>query len=226
MNAKSCPCLIPAGFFLLACITNLVARATANTAVAAMVKPALMPLVALTLVAAAGSMESKTIRLGVLALLLGCAGDIFLIADGLPAFGCGLGCFLLGHIVYFMVFGSRSWKGIKPLVWAGVLAVMAAVVAGLLAVIGVKGGLLAPIFVYSMALMLLIWCGLAGVIRLKGATWWIVLFGGLLFTFSDSLIAIQMFGEKSALLEFLVMLTYMAAQCLLAWGALRLSREG
>jgi hypothetical protein len=49
--------------------------------------------------------------------------------------------------------------------------------------------------------------------------------GGILFTFSDSLIAVQTFHGDSVLLGFLVMVTYVAAQCLLAIGAVKLSGD-
>ena len=92
--------IIPACFLLVAALVNFVARYIGAAPVAAMVKPALLPLVALTTVAAVGGMEDKYIRRLVTAQLLGAAGDIFLIADGTIPFGLGLGCFLAGHIFF------------------------------------------------------------------------------------------------------------------------------
>lgn len=215
--------IIPACFLLVAALVNFVARFIGAAPVAAMVKPALLPLLALTTVAAAGGMEDRTVRLLVIAQLLGCAGDIFLISSEFIAFAIGLVCFLVGHIFYCINFGGRSWKGLKPLQWALAVAVMIVAVAGLLLAIGVKGTFLVPFAVYGMMLMFLIWSGLAGVIREKDkATWVIITVGAVLFAFSDSLIAVQTFNGASTFLEFLVMVTYVAAQCLLAWGGLRL----
>ena len=218
--------LIPACFFLAAVVANLIGRALGNIQLAAIVKPALLPLLAVTSVAAAGGMENRTVRLLVIAQLLGCAGDILLIPSGIIPFACGLSCFLAGHIFYLNIFATRSWKGLKFVHWLGILAVMSAAVAGLLVGIGVKGVFLVPFAIYGFVLMLLIFSGLAGVLRkcANPATWWIITLGALLFAFSDSLIAVQQFGEASILLEFLVMLTYLAAQSLLAWGALRLAK--
>lgn len=220
------PWIIPACFLLIAALVNFVARFVGNAAVAAMVKPALLPLIALTTVAAAGGMESKTVRLLVIAQLLGCAGDIFLISSDFIPFACGLGCFLAGHVFYCINFGGRSWKGLTFGKWAIAFAVMAAAVAGLLVVIGVKGTFLVPFAVYGFMLMMLIFSGLAGVIRgMKDpATWWILTVGGVLFAFSDSLIAIQTFNGGSTFKEFLVMVTYVVAQSLLAWGGVRLAK--
>ena len=226
METKNRSWIVPACFFAVAVIANLIGRALGNAQLAAMVKPALLPLLAVTSLAYAGSMESRTIRLLIIAQLLGCAGDILLIANGMIPFACGLCCFLAGHIFYLNIFATRSWKGLTFVHWLGILAVMSAAVAGLLVGIGVKGVFLVPFAVYGMFLMLLIFSGLAGVLRKcpNPATWWIITVGALLFTFSDSLIAVQTFGKPSVLLEFLVMLTYLVAQSLLAIGALRLNR--
>lgn len=226
MKTKNHSWLIPACFFAVAVLVNLYGRATGSHLLASMVKPALLPLLALTSLACVGSMEPRIVRFLVTAQLLGCAGDIFLISDDALPLACGLSCFLAGHIFYFCIFGARSWKGIRPLAWVGILAAMAVCVAGLLVGIGVKGVFLVPFAVYGMALMFLVFCGLAGVLRFlpDPATWWIVLCGGALFAFSDSLIALQMFNGASVLLEFLVMLTYLAAQSLLAWGAIRIAK--
>jgi len=219
--------LIPGFFLLIASLVNFIARYVGNAPLAAMVKPALLPLVALTSVAAAGGMDSKAVRLLVTAQLLGCAGDIFLIPDGFLPFACGLSCFLAGHVFYCILFGGQSWKGMSLGQWAIAVAVMAAAVAGLLVAIGVEGAFLVPFAVYGFMLMMLIFSGLAGILRgLKNsAAWGIVTLGGILFAFSDSLIAIQTFKGASTFLEFLVMVTYVLAQCLLATGAIKLLKK-
>ena len=160
------------------------------------------------------------------AQLLGAAGDIFLIANGTLPFALGLGCFLAGHIFYLSIFG-RSWKGMTMVQWVIASAVIALAVAGLLVGIGVKGTFLVPFAVYGTILMLLIFSGFAGVLRKlhNPATWWIITCGGVLFAFSDSLIAVQTFNGSSTFLEFLVMVTYIVAQCLLAWGGVRLYKQ-
>ena len=223
---KSCKFwIVPGLFFLVATILNLVGRFVGNEVLASAVKPVLMPLLALTALAAAGSTERKEVRLLVLALLLGCVGDVFLIYDGFLLFVAGMVAFLSGHICYMCLFGGKSWKGFTAKTWIPAIIAMAALTAGLIVAIGVNGAMLAPMCVYGFALMLLIFSTLAGVFRFKTATWWILLVGALLFTFSDSLIAIGTFNGDFPGREFLVMLTYIAAQTLLAIGAVRLSRE-
>ena len=215
--------LVPGLFFLAATVLNLYGRLD-NPALASTVKPALMPLLALTALSAARGAERREIRLLVTALLLGCVGDTLLIFDGFLPFVFGMVAFLSGHIFYMCLFGGKSWKGLSLKVWIPAILVMGALVAGLIVVLGVKGAMLGPMCVYGYALMLLIFSTLSGAVRFGGATWWILLGGALLFTFSDSLIALGTFGGDFPGREFLVMLTYLAAQSLLALGALRLSR--
>ncbi len=138
----------------------------------------------------------------------------------------GIGLFLLGHVCYISLFGGFSFKGLKPWQWiAGIAGAIAASVT-LALVIGVNGVMLAPMGIYALALMMLIFSGLTGVLRIGGATWWIILCGALLFTFSDSLIAVRNFGTLSPFMSgFGVMSTYLAAQSLLAIGGVRLCKK-
>ena len=217
--------IVPGLFFLVAAVLNLAGRFIGNEVLASAVKPLLMPFLALTAVAAAGSTERKEIRLLILALLLGCVGDVFLIYDGFLFFVAGMVAFLSGHICYMCLFGGKSWTGFTAKTWIPAIIAMAALTAVLIIAIGVNGAMLVPMCVYGFALMLLIFSTLAGVFRFRTCTWWILLGGALLFTFSDSLIAIGTFNGDFPGREFLVMLTYIAAQTLLAIGSVRLSRE-
>ena len=126
------------------------------------------------------------------------------------------------------LFGARSWKGLSWKGWlAGVVGV-AVLVFLLVKVLKVEGALLVPMAVYGFVLLMLSFCALCGVIRCKEdrCTWWIILCGALLFAFSDSLIAAGTFGVVTfELREFVIMLTYLIAQSLLAWGAVRLARQ-
>lgn len=217
--------IVPGLFFLAVALINLYGRFTGVEALASAVKPMLMPLLAITALVAAGSTERKEARLLAVALILGCVGDVFLIYDGFLLFVAGMVAFLSGHVCYMCLFGGKTWKGFGLKTWIPAIIAMAALTGGLILVIGVKGAMLAPMCVYGMALMMLMFSGLAGVFRYKSATWWIVFCGTVLFTFSDSLIAIGIFKGDFPGREFLVMFTYIAAQSLLAVGAVRLSRE-
>jgi uncharacterized membrane protein YhhN len=225
---KSAIWCIPGTFFLIACVLNLIG-CIQGTNLSDLVKPALLPLLCATTLAyllGRDIPDLTPVGLLVAAQLFGCAGDVLLIPEGFPFFASGIGAFLIGHVCYMCLFGGQSWKGLTPGQWITALAVMAVVVFGLVKAIGINGALLMPMGIYGFALMLLIFSALAGVLRMprgSRATWWILLAGALLFTFSDSCIAMGTFGVMTfPLRHFVVMLTYLAAQSLLAVGGVRL----
>ena len=224
-NAVWC---IPCTFFLIACALNLIG-CILGTKLSEVVKPALLPLLSATTLAYLLGRDAPDIRpvgLLVAAQLFGCAGDVLLIPDGFPFFAGGIAAFLVGHIFYMSLLGGQSWKGLTVWQWAISVFAMAAIVLGLVKAIGIEGALFWPMTVYGFVLMLLIFSALAGVLRMprgSRATWWILLAGALLFTFSDACIAMGMFGVMTfALRHFVVMFTYLAAQTLLAVGGVRL----
>ena len=249
--------LIPAAFYAVTCVLNLYG-CLIDGPLERYVKPALLPLLCVTTVAyllsalpgsgqtlfqkhspksSASGKESgcdfsdagRLVGLLVAGQLFGYAGDTMLLGKGFAFFAGGIGLFLIGHIFYISLFGGISWKGIKPVQWVIAVVCMLAATAGLILCIGVNGTMLAPMGVYGLTLMVLIFSGFAGVIRSKSvsvgkpATWWIILCGAVLFAFSDSLIAVRNFGTLSPFMSgFGVMFTYLVAQTLLAIGGIRL----
>ena len=221
------PSLIAACFLEVAIVLDLYACLASIRPLEVVVKPLLMSLLALT--SAAWLMEHggerRTVTLLMAAQLLGCAGDTLLMGSGLPFFGAGMGAFLAGHICYLCLFGKKAWPGLGRKVWIPALLVMAVVLLVVVRVIGIQGALLVPMLVYGFALLLLIFSGLCGVVRLRGGlTWWMILAGGVLFTVSDAIIALRTFGlEETPALGFTIMLTYILAQVSLAFGACHLN---
>lgn len=225
---KSTLWCIPGTFFIVACALNLIGCAQ-GTALAAAVTPALLPLLAAATLAYLLGRDYVDLRatgLLVTAQLFGCAGDVLLMTDKPAFFIGGIGTFLVGHLFYMALFGGQSWKGLNAWQWAISVVLMAAILLGLVMAIGIEGPLLPAMALYGFILMLLIFSALAGVLRMpKGrrGTWWILLVGALLFAFSDSCIAMGIFGVMAfPLRHFLVMITYLAAQSLLAIGGVRL----
>ena len=219
---------IPGTFFLLACVLNWIG-CIQGTDLADAVKPALLPLLcatSLTYLLGRDGVDFRAAGLLVAAQLFGCAGDILLMPSSDVLFLIGMTAFLVGHLFYITLFGGRSWKGLKPGQWAISAVIMLAIVLGLVKAIGIQGALFWPMTIYGFVLMLLIFSAFAGVIRMprgRRATWWILLLGALLFTFSDSCIAMGTFGVMTfPLRHFVVMITYLAAQSLLAVGGVRL----
>ena len=207
---------IPGLFFGVACLLNLAGCLWAPR-LAAAVKPTLMPLLALYTLAAA---EGKDVHLLLAALLMGCVGDILLIQKGFFFFAGGMAAFLLGHLCYLTLFGSRAWRGLTPKSWAIALTVMAILVTGLVFLLHIQGVMLIPMILYGLVLMLLIFSGFMGVASLSEPGWGLILTGAILFLASDGMIAAQTFGviPTIPLTHFLVMLTYIGAQTLLVTG--------
>ena len=225
-NAVWC---IPGTFFTIACILNLIGSIQ-GAPLADIVKPALLPLLtATTLAYLLGRDIPDYTQVGLLvaAQLFGCTGDVLLIRpDVFSFFVGGIAAFLIGHFFYMCLFGTQSWKGLNVWQWLIALVVMGAAVFGLVKAIGIKGDLLAPMAVYGFILTLLIFSALAGVLRMprgQRKTWWILLFGALLFAVSDCCLAMETFGLITfPLRHLLVMATYLLAQSLLAVGGVRL----
>ena len=219
---------IPGTFFIIACVLNLIG-CIQGTHLADAVKPALLPLLCATTLAyllGRDILDFRPVGLLVAAQLFGCAGDVLLMPSSDVFFLTGMGAFLIGHVFYMTLFGGISWKGLSPIHWIMAIVVMGSVVTLLVKGIGIHGPLFWPMLIYGFALMMLIFSALAGVIRMpRGSrgTWWILLAGALLFTFSDFCIAMGISGVMTfAMRHFLVMLTYLAAQTLLAVGGIRL----
>ncbi|MBO6028326.1 MAG: lysoplasmalogenase [Bacteroidales bacterium] len=219
---------IPCAFFLVACVLNLIG-CIQGTSLSDTVKPALMPLLSATTLAfllGRDVPDYRQVGLLVTAQLLGCTGDVLLIPDGFAFFVAGIAAFLVGHLFYMSLFGGLSWKGLNVWQWLLSFFVMVAIVLGLVKVIGIEGPLFWPMLMYGFILLLLIFSALAGVLRMpRGSrrSWWILLIGALLFAFSDSCIAMGTFGVMTfPLRHFVVMITYLAAQSLLAVGGIRL----
>lgn len=217
---------IPAIFFAVACLLNWAGRIW-EPALAAAVKPALLPLLALAVLSYAVNhkLDSRKLTLLITAELFGCAGDVCLLSSAFPLFAGGIGAFLIGHIFYISIFGEESWKGLSWKAWVAGLVVMLGLVFGLVKLLRIEGALLAPMAVYGFVLTLLMFSTFCGLVRFKDkCTWGILFAGAVIFTCSDALIAAGTFGVIDfALREFVVMFTYLIAQSLLAWGTVRLA---
>ncbi|MGW2277118.1 lysoplasmalogenase [Streptomyces sp. NPDC001770] len=165
-------------------------------------KPLLMPLLAAYAAVRGGP------RWLIAALLLGWGGDVALMVDHDTAFLLGMGSFAAGHLCYLRLFGrapaSRAAGGAYAVVLAAVLVAMWG---------DLQAGMRLPMAGYSLLLATMAWR--------SGALGRYAAAGGALFLLSDSLIATGVAGwPQPPGHDFLVMLTYLAAQLLLTTGAL------
>jgi uncharacterized membrane protein YhhN len=161
----------------------------------------------------------------ILAGLLFCwAGDILLEVPGQYAdlFVPGLGCFLLGHVMYLLVFFLTP--GENFLFRKGSFFLVPVVLYGALLVWWLYNGLgnmRIPVIAYAVVILTM----LAGAINRKekvnSISYFLVLTGAILFVISDSAIAINKFGHHFTGSSIVVMTTYLAAQYLIVTGYLR-----
>lgn len=180
----------------------------AGSVVAPVTKPALMPLLAATVLARGGP------RLLAGALLFGCGGDTLLGVGGDTVFLLGMASFAAGHVCYLALWarhgrprGGRTYAlaGAYGVAWLGTVALLWP---------DLEARLRIPVALYSLLLTAMA----LGATRARAAA----AAGGLLFLLSDTLLATGLADWPQAPVpQFWVMLTYLAAQFLLAEGLLR-----
>lgn len=198
--------------YLLVSIVHLVAQASGSSPVADFTKPLLMPLLLAAFLFSLPRIRSEIALLGSLGLLFSWVGDVTLGSPGDLGFLVGLGFFLLAHVAYIVLFLRRlRRRRLRPAAivylvwWVGLVVVLAPHL----------GSLLIPVAIYGLVL------GVMGAIGLSCHRW--IAIGGALFVVSDSLLGLNRFlpGFELWQVHTIIMLTYLAAQGLIAYGAIR-----
>lgn len=155
-----------------------------------------------------------------LALTLSGLGDAALLTES--GFLFGLGFFLLAHLFYL-----RALLGFKPFTATGqrfgaiVLLMLTAIAGSILMRLWLALDTLAfPVVVYALALVLLVSIATASKPQNNHPAWRLLVAGACLFLLSDTLLAINKFGNPLPLAGTWVMATYGAAQWLITQGFL------
>ncbi|WP_327282788.1 MULTISPECIES: lysoplasmalogenase [unclassified Streptomyces] len=165
-------------------------------------KPLLMPLLVAHVV------TRRAPGLLIAALLFGWGGDLALLFDAEPAFLVGMGSFAAGHVCYLVLFGRR---GTHPALGGAYAVALLGTVALLWG--DLPAGLRIPVAGYSLLLTAMAYRSSALGLRAG--------LGGALFLLSDTLIATGVADwPQLPRPDFWIMATYVAAQYLLATGAL------
>lgn len=193
--------------FAVATAADLVSLAAGLASGHLAAKPLLMPLLA------AWAALQGAPRLLVAALLCGWGGDTLLLFDADPAFLAGMASFAAGHVCYLTLFHRHG----PPRARAALLA--PAYATALIATVallwpGLPADLRVPVACYSTLLTAMAYTAATRLGLLAGL-------GGALFLLSDTLIATGVADwPQPPRPDFWIMLTYAAAQFLLARGAL------
>lgn len=172
-------------------------------------KPLLMPVLIADMVAAEGDRADKRVVAG---LGLSWAGDVALMKSGDAAFGAGLGSFLAAHFCYLAAFRERraenavGGKALKLVYLAAWILLNALLLPR-------AGKLRVPVFVYGATL-----AAMAVTAAETGSP--ALAAGGAAFLVSDSVLALNKFEAANIpATGAVVMLTYTAAQALIATGS-------
>jgi len=160
-----------------------------------------------------------------IALTLGAVGDLLLGVSRLGVFGPdqlflgGLAAFLLGHLVYIVMFAKllpRNWARHDPLRELGVIAVLATLGLVLATIQHSLGPLLVPVIVYALVLATMATTALLADLGNQLAA-----IGALCFVASDAMLAMAKFRGPFALSAPLIWVTYYLAQLLISLGLAR-----
>ena len=152
------------------------------------------------------------------------AGDVILEFKGL--FLPGLGCFLMAHVMYLVVFFKtpgrniifqKRWYLLIPVILAGV---------GLILFLYNKlGEMRIPVIIYSVVILTMLTAAINRLEKVNRASYYFVLTGAILFVISDSAIAINKFGHHFEASGIVVMSTYIIAQYLIVTGYIKQSNR-
>jgi uncharacterized membrane protein YhhN len=150
------------------------------------------------------------------ALILGLAGDVFLLGDSDTRFRLGLGAFLVGHLAFVVSFtrlgiDAPSWEWLAWVVLIGCLLATRRVPPSTYA----RGGwaLAGPVAVYTVLIGAMVIVAFTTGRPLVAA-------GASVFAVSDSILAVNRFVRPSPWAPVAVMMTYHAGQALIVVGVL------
>lgn len=200
--------------YVLVGLVHLVALAIDAEQLSTFTKPLPMPLLLAAFLFSLPRIRSEIALLGSLGILFSWAGDVSLASPGELGFLVGLGFFLLAHVAYIVLFLRKlRMRRLRP----AALVYLAWWVALVVVLAPHLGSLLVPVAVYGLVL------GAMGAIGLSCNRW--IAIGGALFVVSDTLLGLHKFlpGFDFWQIDFLIMLSYIGAQGLIAYGAIRMA---
>ncbi|MHA1680698.1 MAG: lysoplasmalogenase [Promethearchaeota archaeon] len=156
----------------------------------------------------------------VIGLIFGFLGDVFLLdKDDNRNFILGLASFLVGHIVYIILFAITSdYSLLTPafLLFIIPYLIIAIFLSKILKIVPAK--MKGPVMVYMVVISLMSFLALMRMPSASTASFWWVFAGSISFMVSDSVLAIAVFADKDARWHVVVMSTYVFAQLFITIG--------
>lgn len=211
---------LAAAIFILSSVANLLGKLLGVNILVLCSKPLIVPSLALFcwLLLTREGVRGRRVTTLMLAMAFGALGDILLMFNG-TFFLAGLLAFLVGHIFYFLTIPEpRKVTGTKEVLMRFmILAILIAVTTIPAHAFDVKGFLGGCVVVYAGVFAFVINAVILAAVETKNRLYIMTLVGYVLFVISDAILAAGMFtGIRLPLHGFLVMLTYILAQSLIA----------
>lgn len=185
-------------------------------------KPLLMPLLLVYFLSSYDFRIDRDSLLLSLAILLSCAGDIFLMGQGTTHFIAGLSFFLFAHITYVFIFIRSKSTGdfVFRFNWKLILPMMVYVVGLLFFLLPGSGPMATPIIIYGLVILLMWYTSILRFGIQSPYQNWQIIIGATLFVISDTMIGLNRFYTEIPQNGLLIMSTYIAAQFLITNGLL------
>ncbi len=155
-------------------------------------------------------LRGRTRVLMSLALLFSGCGDALLARN---LFAPGLGSFLVAQLCYVGHFLEQRQYDVRARSRVLLVFVVCGLVCSL--ILPNTGEMLVPVTLYMVALAMM---GVTA--ALYGAASHLIFYGALSFILSDSMIAIDRFNTPFEGAQYLIMVTYYAAQLMILWGVM------
>ena len=214
--------------FILVSISELIACLISSQQLEFICKP----LILLSLIGYyLASVETRSL-LFIRALFFSWAGDVLLLFTTRAEvfFITGLIAFLISHFLFIQVYRQhrnsnveRELLGTQKVRYA--LPIVLAATGFIVVLYNALGPLRIPVMVYALVLCVMVLTALFRYGRTTTQSFWMVFAGALLFMASDSLLAVNKFLSPVGGAGFIIMLTYISAQYLIAEGIIRHSKK-
>lgn len=213
--------------YALAAIGTCTAGITGNHQLDYFCKPVLMVVLSIWFYLRSRAVGDRFTLLVQAGLFFSLVGDVALMFVHKDEFNflIGLAAFLLAQLCYAVAFADNVFSvgALEGFLWPGIFTLVIVVYTVLFVweiLPHVDNGLTYPVIAYAIAIATM---GIAAAFRYMRTyprSFWTVFIGSMLFVASDSALAINRFRNPFELAPLVIMVTYAAAQFLIAWGCL------